>query len=163
MFRFLLICLTFFLMTGTSFSKYKNRTKEIQKEVNFYFHKFKNRNTAVRISALRKITRINHKLTLKPLMYALDDKSTFIRRIAIKRLGEMEYTEVVPHLIRILKVEKELFVQKELINALGNLKDFRATDILKRYSEHSSMTLKVAAKKGFIILKSLTTSFNYNK
>ena len=148
MFRLILIVgISLFLLSDSSFSKYRNRTKEIQKELNFYTTKLNSPNSAVRISALRKITKINHKLALKPLIHALDDKSTFIRRIAIKRLGEMDYTEAVPHLIRILKEEKELFVQKELISALGNLKDYRSIEILKRYTNNESITLKVAAKK----------------
>ncbi len=144
---FILFSLTLFLSTFYSTVHAKYDVRAIERRVNYLAHKMKSSNSAVRLTAMRKLMKIRHKKAVKPLSKALNDKSSFVRKMACKALANLKYPNAVKALVRRLKIEKNHFVKKELIIALGELKDERGRSSIKRFLKHPSVSLSKAAKQ----------------
>ncbi|MDH4129315.1 MAG: HEAT repeat domain-containing protein [Spirochaetota bacterium] len=142
--KYSFILLSFAVITNI-FGKYDIR--EIERQVNYQFKRLKSSNDAVRMAAIRELSKISHKKTLTPLIYALNDKNVFIRTTACKALGDLAYNDAVKPLIRLLDIERELFVQKEALLALGKLGDERSRHIVNRFLKNNDITLRNIAKK----------------
>ncbi|MDH5680920.1 MAG: HEAT repeat domain-containing protein [Spirochaetota bacterium] len=145
----ILVLLTLGLTTGLS-AKYD--IKEIERSVAYHSGRLKSSNTAVRLSAVRNLGKIPHKLAVYPLIKALNDKNVMIRIRVIRALANLNYIQAVKPIIRRLKVEKEDYVIREALIALGKLKDERARTVLKRYLTHNNLGIRLQAKKSLAML-----------
>ncbi len=151
----LCLCLCLSLISIAVEAKYNVR--QIERAVEALTKQLKSSNSSIRLSAVKKLTRIDHRKAVKPLIYALNDANSFVRIYACRGLGDLKYYKAVNPLIRRLKMEKELFVQREAIIALGKLGDERARWVLKKFTKNHNLTLKIEAEKA---LKKLTNGVN---
>lgn len=149
---FVTLSLIAFLFLNLISAHAKYDIRKIESDIEREFQRLKSSNGAVRLSAIKSLAKIPHKKAVKPLVYALSDRSSFMRRLASQALAKLKYREAVEPLIRRLKVEKELFVQREFILALGKLGDEKARWVIRRFLKHSSTTLKIAAQKSWKML-----------
>ena len=141
----LVICSLIGLTTLSVEAKYD--IKVIESEVNQQYERLKSSNGAIRLSAVKRLSQIPHKKAVEPLSYALNDPNIFIRKVACRALARLNYDEAVKPLSRRLKIEKDIFVQKEIIMALGELGDETTRWTLKKYQNHSSLSIKKAANE----------------
>ena len=133
------------MLSNSTFGKYDRQA--IEREVDTLKSQLISSNIAVKISAVQKLSRINHKLAAIAIITVLNDNNSMVRMYACRGLGEVNYEVAVSPLIRRLQIEKDLFVLKEGIIALGKLRDERGRWILRSFLKHSSLILRIEAKK----------------
>jgi HEAT repeat protein len=108
--------------------------------------------TADRMQALRSLARTKDPRALAPILAGLKDERMPVRWSAVEALGELENTEAVPQLLRLLHQEEAYRWNLRLVvNALGNLRDPRAVppllELLKDEDEFLRKTTLFALKK----------------
>lgn len=134
------------LITFQTFTFAKYDLKKIERQVKYYSEQINDKNPATRLDAVNKLAELLHKKTILPLSKALNDPNVFVRKNAIKALGNLPYRDTAPYVINRLKKEKNLFVLREGVISLGKLKDQRGKYYLEKLTKHKSLLIRNEAK-----------------
>lgn len=103
---------------------------------------------AIRIKAVKELSKILDRKVADPLIYALRDESRFVRKQACIGLGELKHPRAVKPLGRLLLKEDDDFVRKECALALGDMGFADALPYLeKQLEDEESLIVKFAIKK----------------
>ncbi len=146
----LLFSVTLFITYSSDVGGYNKRL--IEQEVELLSKRLKSSNGAIRYSAVRRLSQINSRKAVKPLLYALNDQRPIIRRLSCIALAKLKYYKSVNPLIRLVKREKTYYVLKEGILALGQIGDERARFVIQRFLKSSNLSLRLSAKKALKML-----------
>ncbi len=103
---------------------------------------------AVRIKAVKELSKILDRKVVDPLIYALNDESKFVRKQACIGLGSLKHPRAVNPLGKLLLREEEDFVRKECASALGDMGFADALPYLeKQFEDEESLIVKFAIKE----------------
>lgn len=143
-----------FLSVSTAFSQ-KIKIQDIEKQIQFYSERMRTSNRAFQFFALRKLSEIRHKKSVQAILPLLNSKDFLLRKKTAEVLEEMKFSDAVAPLIRRLKVEKDPWVQRQIILALGTLKDQRARIPLKPFLRNTRLSTRQATQ---FAIKSIESS-----
>jgi HEAT repeat protein/predicted NACHT family NTPase len=109
----------------------------------------------VRAIAAEALGRIGDERAVPSLIRALEDTALFVRWNAARSLGNIKSKDAVEPLIRALEDESENYVRGGIADALGDISDERAIDVLSREARqnqeeswHASEALVKIGEKG---------------
>ena len=141
---FWIVCFTSLLSLSSAFSQ--ELSQDIEKQIQFYSERMKDSNRAFQFFALRKLSETRHKKSVQAILPLLNSKDFLLRKKTAEALEKMKFSDAVAPLIRRLKVEKDHWVQRQIIQALGTLKDQRARIPLKPFLQNSRLSTRQAAR-----------------
>jgi len=121
--------------------------------------KMKDKDSMVRIKAVRQLYLTGDKSLIPHIAKALNDEAAEVRSVAAYVLSKTESKKAVPYLLKALETEKKPFLRGEIILDLRNLNDKRAVpSLLKALKEddedisfYASLALKKSGDKRALI------------
>lgn len=141
----LVFCVILIIFLPTQVFCQEDETDEL---IAKYSQELKSSYEAVRLNAVKQLSKILDRKVVTPLIYALNDESKFVRKEACTGLGNLKHPRAVKPLGLLLLREDEIYVKRECTWALGNMGFVEAIPYLeKQLKTEESLLVIIEIKK----------------